>query len=115
MSNSDFFDLSLVNYNLAVGYEKIFAGASFYFKNNLFDYVVVGGPGGGSYSTIGDLLKFSMALQQGNLISLKTLEQMTSLKSVSHYGYGMANENIFYNFDLIMKHIILLETFGVEP
>jgi hypothetical protein len=92
MADSGYFDLSLVNDNMAVGYERIFTTLGYYYKNNLFDYIVKGGPGGGGYSTVNNLFHFAQALRAAKLITLKTLDQMTSLKSVSHYGYGMKVE-----------------------
>ena len=89
MLNSGSFDLTAVNQNLAVGYEKEFTESGFSFSNNIFRHVVKGGPAGGGYSTVGDLLKFSLALQAGKLIPLTMLEKtMTAPRVNERYGYG---------------------------
>jgi CubicO group peptidase (beta-lactamase class C family) len=52
------------------------------------------GPSGGWMMTIGDLTRFALALNQGNIVSPATLASMASISSnvdgfVSHYGLGM--------------------------
>jgi CubicO group peptidase (beta-lactamase class C family) len=44
---------------------------------------------GGGYSTIGDLLRFALALESGKLISKKMLAEATTSQS-QQYGYGFA-------------------------
>ena len=46
-------------------------------------------PAGGAYSTVGDLVKFIQALEQGRLISKATLIEATKPQNTQHwYGYG---------------------------
>lgn len=91
MLNSDSYDLDNVNPNLAIGYEKTYAEQGITFSNNIFIHVIRGGPAGGGYSTVGDLLKFAKALQDGKLISKDLFKTMTIAKtelSSPNYGYG---------------------------
>jgi CubicO group peptidase (beta-lactamase class C family) len=97
MTDSDSYDLDGVNPNLAVGYEKDFTEQGMAFRNNIFMHVIRGGPAGGGYSTVGDLLKFARALQSGKLVGREYVKLLTSpkpeLKSPDYgYGFGMATE-----------------------
>ena len=91
MTNTDTYELDRVNPNLAVGYDKRFTDTGVEWGNNVFSHVLRGGPQGGGYSTVEDLLKFDTALRTGKLISAETLKILTSpkpeLKS-PNYGYG---------------------------
>jgi CubicO group peptidase (beta-lactamase class C family) len=91
MTNSDSYDLDNVNPNLAVGYEKDFTDQGTVFRNNIFMHVIRGGPAGGGYSTVGDLLKFARALQSGKLVGSEYVKLMTAPKpelNSPNYGYG---------------------------
>ena len=91
MTNTDAYELDRVNANLAVGYDKRFTDTGVEWGNNVFSHVLRGGPQGGGYSTVEDLLKFDQALRSGKLVSAETLKVLTSpkpdLKS-PNYGYG---------------------------
>jgi CubicO group peptidase (beta-lactamase class C family) len=92
MTEIDSYELDRVNQNLAVGYAKEFADKGVEFRTNIFLHVISGGPAGGGYSTVEDLLKFSVALQNGKLIKPETLQTMRSPKpeiASPTYGYGM--------------------------
>jgi CubicO group peptidase (beta-lactamase class C family) len=96
MTSTDAYELDRVNPNLAVGYEKEFQeDGTTRFRNNIFMHVIRGGPAGGGYSTVGDLVRFAEALQSGKLVSPATFELMTTpkpeLKS-PEYGYGFGVE-----------------------
>lgn len=91
MTDSDSFDLDTVNPNLAVGYEKEFTDQGTNFRNNIFMHVIRGGPAGGGYSTVGDLLKFAQALQSGKLVGKEYVKLLISPKpeiNSPNYGYG---------------------------
>ena len=91
MLNSDSYELDKVNHNLAVGYDKKFTETGFEFVNNIFDHVIRGGPAGGGYSTVEDLLKFANALRTNKLIGSKYKEMLFTSKPElhsPHYGYG---------------------------
>ena len=92
MRSTDAYQLDRVNPNLAVGYDKHFRDdGSVEFRNNIFEHVIRGGPAGGGYSTVGDLVRFAEALKAGKLVSAKYSELMTTPKPAVHsprYGYG---------------------------
>jgi CubicO group peptidase (beta-lactamase class C family) len=91
MTGSDSYDLDSVNPNLAIGYEKTFGEQGARFQNNIFMHVIRGGPAGGGYSTVGDLLKFARALQSGKLVGKEYVKILTSPKpelNSPQYGYG---------------------------
>jgi len=89
MTNSDFYETDRVNKNLAVGYEREAGpGGSgkgsgsendsekAVYRNNLYAHVVRGGPAGGGYSTVEDLLKFDQALRGGKLLKKESLAEL---------------------------------------
>ena len=91
MTNTDAYELDRVNPNLAVGYNKRFTDTGVEWSNNVFSHVLRGGPQGGGYSTVEDLLKFDQALRSGKLVSAETLKILTSPKpelNSPNYGYG---------------------------
>lgn len=93
MLNSDSYELDKVNHNLAVGYDKKFTENGFYFVNNIFDHVIRGGPAGGGYSTVDDLLKFGNALKNNKLLGSKYKEMLFTPKPELHssnYGFGFS-------------------------
>ena len=91
MSNTDCYELDKVNVNLAVGYEKRFSNDGVSWANNVFAHVLRGGPQGGGYSTVEDLLKFDQALRSGKLISTAMVKTLTTPKPELNsptYGFG---------------------------
>lgn len=91
MANTDCYELDGVNPNLAVGYDKEYSAAGVRFRNNLYTHVMRGGPAGGGFSTVEDLLKFSEALRAGKLVSAASYALLTSPKpelNSPSYGYG---------------------------
>jgi CubicO group peptidase (beta-lactamase class C family) len=92
MTRTDAYELDRVNPNLAVGYDKHFRDdGTIEFRNNIFEHVIRGGPAGGGYSTVGDLVRFAEAVKAGKLVSAKYYELMTTPKPAVHspqYGYG---------------------------
>lgn len=91
MINTDCYELDKVNNNLAVGYDKDYTEAGIKWRNNVFEHVMRGGPHGGGYSTVEDLLRFDQALRSGKLISAESLKLLTSAKpelNSPRYGYG---------------------------
>jgi CubicO group peptidase (beta-lactamase class C family) len=91
MTNTDAYELDLVTPNLAVGYQKEFnEDGTTRFRNNVFQHVIRGGPAGGGYSTIGDLLKFDTALRANKLVGAEYVRQLLSAKPELNspaYGY----------------------------
>jgi CubicO group peptidase (beta-lactamase class C family) len=93
MKNTDSYELDLVNENLAVGYEKEQEPSGTRYRNNVFQHVLRGGPAGGGYTTVEDLLAFDRALRSGKLVSKAMLDRMWRAhpeKSSPDYGYGFA-------------------------
>jgi hypothetical protein len=60
MTNTDCYEMDQDTPNLAIGYMREWPSRPW--KNNLYLHVVKGGPAGGGFSTVEDLLKFDIAL-----------------------------------------------------
>ena len=91
MVNSDCYELDKVNPNLAVGYDKEFTDDGVWFRNNIFSHVLRGGPQGGGYSTVEDLLKFDVALRSNKLVGAEYVKLLLSGKpelNSPQYGFG---------------------------
>jgi CubicO group peptidase (beta-lactamase class C family) len=91
MTNTDCYELDKVNNNLAVGYDKQFRETGVTWSNNIFEHVMRGGPQGGGFSTVEDLLKFDQALRSGKLVSPEMVKTLTSPKpelNSPDYGFG---------------------------
>jgi CubicO group peptidase (beta-lactamase class C family) len=91
MTNTDCYELDQVNANLAVGYQKEYSDAGVSFTNNIFMHVMRGGPQGGGYSTVEDLLKFDLALRSNKLVGAEYVKLLLSAKpdlKSPDYGYG---------------------------
>jgi CubicO group peptidase (beta-lactamase class C family) len=96
MINSDCYELDRVNPNLAVGYMKEYTGKGISFRNNVFEHVMRGGPAGGGYSTVEDLMRFAEALMSGKLVKAELVKEFTSAKpdlKSPDYGYGFQVNN----------------------
>jgi len=71
----------------AVGYSR--SGPNAPWRDNLGSREIKGGPAGGGYSTVGDLLRFAQALTDGRLMRPETLELFTTPASAANsYGLG---------------------------
>lgn len=95
MENTGQFALDRVNPNLAVGYQKEYTDEGVSYRNNLFQHVVRGGPAGGGYSTVRDLLRFARALLAGELVGSEYVDALLSPKpdlGSPSYGYGFGIE-----------------------
>jgi CubicO group peptidase (beta-lactamase class C family) len=92
MQSTDSYELDRVNPNLAVGYEKTFdVQGKAWFRSNVFVNAVRGGPHGGGYSTIEDLVRFGEALRSGKLLKSENVRVLQSTKpelDSTRYGYG---------------------------
>jgi CubicO group peptidase (beta-lactamase class C family) len=73
--------------DLAMGY-RFDPSSPYGWRENTFAHVLRGGPAGGGFSTVGDLFKFSRALQSGVLISKADLQWMATAGLSPDYGQG---------------------------
>ncbi len=82
MDNSDCYDISTIVENLAVGYTRGTPMGRAYddWQKNLFSHPAKGGPAGGGYSTVEDLLKFDSALRANTLLDAEHFKTMTTGK-----------------------------------
>jgi len=89
MENTDFYDLDCPVENLAIGYRPS-SDCSSGWKNNYYELVVRGSPGGGAYSTAPDLLTFARALEESLLVSAESLDLLWTdhFNPERSYGYG---------------------------
>lgn len=93
MTNTDAYELDYVTPNLAIGYQKEFTDQGVVFRNNLFEHVIRGGPAGGGYSTVEDLLRFDAALRSNGLVGPEYTRRLLTSKpelSSPEYGFGFA-------------------------
>jgi CubicO group peptidase (beta-lactamase class C family) len=90
MRSTDSYELDRVNKNLAVGYSREQTPAGPEWRNNLFEHVIRGGPAGGGYSTVEDLLHFDQALRAGKLLKKETLAVLwRAYPELSSPDYGL--------------------------
>ena len=82
MTNTDAYEMDRVTPNLAIGYTTNCppSAAPGERCNNLYLHVVKGGPAGGGFSTVEDLVKFAEALRANKLLSAKYTEIVTTGK-----------------------------------
>lgn len=95
MKNSDAYDIDLVVPNLAIGYSPERAADGRRWRANTFEHVIRGGPAGGGYSTVEDLLLFAEALRSGRLVSRATADTLWAPKpelSSPEYGFGFGTD-----------------------
>jgi CubicO group peptidase (beta-lactamase class C family) len=93
MTATDCYEVDKVNKNMAVGYEKHYDENGDWYQNNLLEHSMRGGPQGGGYSTVHDLLKFDRALRGNKLVSADSVKLLLSAKPElmsPRYGYGFA-------------------------
>lgn len=92
MTDTDAYALDDDPPNLAVGYTRE-DGGSGPRRTNSFLHVIKGGPAGGGYSTVRDLLKFDQALRSGKILSAAAFQRILDPKKQDRGGYG-------YGFDV---------------
>ena len=85
MINTDCYEMDTPIPNLAIGYTKMTGGGTptpdGSWRNNLFMHVIKGGPAGGGFSTVEDLLSFDIALRSNKLISKESFDTLTTGKT----------------------------------
>jgi CubicO group peptidase (beta-lactamase class C family) len=100
MTRSGFFRMDVVEPDVAEGVEAIEDedGAIAGWRRNIYSYPPVGGPDGGAYVTVGDLLAFHDALTEGRLLGPELTADMLSPKlspgdsATRLTGYGLEFE-----------------------
>jgi D-alanyl-D-alanine carboxypeptidase len=108
MTNTDCYDIKDPVKNIAIGYTKMsFDGTPLEEPMaNLFLNPVKGGPAGGGYSTVADLLKFDIALRSGKLISKEYFDIITTGKidrdETRKYAYYFEDKTV--NGERIIGH-----------
>ncbi len=108
MNNSDCYDISTVVDNLAIGYTKGTPMGRSYdvWHNNLFSHPAKGGPSGGGYSTVEDLLRFDIALRNNILLDADHFKTMTTGKVArdEQTQYAYLFQEKFVNGHRIIGH-----------
>jgi len=98
MGDTDFYEADRVTPNLASGYTKQnrYLQGSDEWTSSVFLSPVRGGPAGGAYSTVEDLLRFRLALRAHKLLTPKFTEVVLTGKVEyrprAKYAYGFAND-----------------------
>jgi CubicO group peptidase (beta-lactamase class C family) len=102
MHNTDAYEVDKPVPNLAVGYTHIAYDGRRELgnvHNNFFMHVVKGGPGGGGFSTVQDLVGFGAALRANTLIQSQSMKWLTRGKvnlrgNELRYAYGFNDRRI---------------------
>jgi hypothetical protein len=103
MVNTDAYEMDRDVPNLAIGYTKMGMNGepeSGLRRNNLFMHVIKGGPAGGGFSTVEDLLRFDVALRKHRLLSPATTDLVLAGKVKAPFGpdakyaYGFIEERM---------------------
>jgi len=99
MSDTGFYEAGKEIPNLAIGYTKmgLDGKALEEVRDNTNTREVKGGPAGGGYSTVGDLVKFQGALQSHKLLNeeytkLVTTGKVDAAGPIGRYGYGFGDK-----------------------
>jgi CubicO group peptidase (beta-lactamase class C family) len=101
MTDTDAYELDQDTPNLAIGYTRMDSSgrsASGPRRNNLFMHVIKGGPAGGGFSTVEDLLRFAAALRGHRLLSATSTDLLLAGKADTpwgaRYAYGFEDERV---------------------
>jgi CubicO group peptidase (beta-lactamase class C family) len=97
MHNTDAYEMDYDTPNLAIGYTR--EDSQNRLHNNLYMHVVKGGPSGGGFSTVEDLLNFDIAIRSGGLLNpeytrlLLTGKVATDMPGV-RYAFGFFEKRL---------------------
>lgn len=102
MINSDAFEMDHDVTNLATGYTRNDPATDRpgnVLRNNYFQHSIKGGPAGGGFSTVQDLLRFDQALRSGKLVGKKFADTLLTGKIAmggggTQYGYGFGVQTL---------------------
>ncbi len=98
MTETGFYEPGREIPNLAIGYSKMSPDGKKLeeARDNTTTREVRGGPAGGGYSTVGDLVKFHMALRSHKLLNEEYTKLVTTGKvdagQIGRYGYGFGDK-----------------------
>lgn len=99
MADTGFYEPAKEIPNLAIGYSKMGLDGKPLkeVRDNTNTREVRGGPAGGGYSTVGDLVKFHMALRSYRLLNAEYTKLVTTGKvdsggPIGRYGYGFGDK-----------------------
>ena len=99
MTNSGFYEPGKQTPNLAIGYTRMGpdGNPTDQVRENTDTLEITGGPAGGGYSTVGDLLKFHIALRSLKLLDRDHTELATKGKveagaPIGQYAYGFGDK-----------------------
>ncbi len=87
MTDSDCYEMDRPVENLAIGYSPDWK-SPWKWRNNLYAHVIKGGPAGGGFSTVKDLLRFAQAMLGDKLVSRATRDVLWTDFIGANYGYG---------------------------
>jgi CubicO group peptidase (beta-lactamase class C family) len=99
LTNTDAYEMDADTPNLATGYTRMGPNGrpGSERRNNLFLHVIKGGPAGGGFSTVDDLLKFDQALRRHRLLGPKFTETILTGKVEAPFGkyaYGFMEQSV---------------------
>ncbi len=102
MFHTDAYEMDVPVKNLAYGYTHVGPDGWLELgprRNNLFLHVVKGGPGGGGFSTVENLVRFAQALHDHVLLGEQHTDQLLGGKvdirgAELRYGYGFFNRRV---------------------
>jgi CubicO group peptidase (beta-lactamase class C family) len=101
MNDTASYELDRDTPNLAMGYTRMELDGRMSTgprRNNLFMHVIKGGPAGGGFSTVEDLLRFDIALRSHKLLSAKSTEILLAGKADTPWGakyaYGFEDQRV---------------------
>jgi CubicO group peptidase (beta-lactamase class C family) len=102
MTDTDYYDVQYPIPNLAIGYSRSASRSDHYeYKTTEYMKMTKGGPAGGGYSTVGDLIRFGEALFGNRLLDEEHTNLMTTgkvsvddLPQGGRYGFGLVEQVI---------------------
>jgi CubicO group peptidase (beta-lactamase class C family) len=106
MNDTDAYEMDHDTPNLAIGYTRDDADPPGVWTNNLYLHVVKGGPAGGGFSTVGDLLRFASALEHGTILDREYVARIT------HKQIAMEGEEETYGYGFGLKTVRGHATYG---
>ena len=100
MSRAAFFHMGVVEPDVAEGIEAIVDenGGVVGWQRNIYSYPPIGGPDGGAYATVGDLMRFHRAVTDERLLGPALTAELLSPKA-RHTARGAASHLMGFGFE----------------